>query len=243
MTLALQPDGKIVVGGFFTMLGGGGTGTTTRQRIGRLNANGTLDTTFNPGASNIVYTAGAPARRQDPGGRPVHHARWRRNGHDGAQPDRAAPRGRFARRRLQSRCKQCRLYASGAARREDSGWRRLHRAGRRDRYDNPQSDRPPPPGRYARRDVQSGRERRRLDTVGPDRWADSRRWLLHHARRRDRHDTAQPDRAARRRWRGRRDLQSGHESGRPCDDGAARWTDSRSRRVHGARRRDGLDAA
>ena len=56
-TLAIQPDGKIVVGGFFTMLGGGGTGTTTRHRIGRLNANGTLDTTFNPGASNLVYAA------------------------------------------------------------------------------------------------------------------------------------------------------------------------------------------
>ena len=53
-TLAIQPDGKIVVGGFFTMLGGGATGTTTRHRIGRLNANGTLDTTFNPGASNLV---------------------------------------------------------------------------------------------------------------------------------------------------------------------------------------------
>ena len=54
-TLAVQPDGKIIVGGFFTMLGGGGTGTTARQRIGRLNANGTLDTTFDPGASDVVY--------------------------------------------------------------------------------------------------------------------------------------------------------------------------------------------
>ena len=56
-TLAIQPDGKILVGGFFTMLGGGGTGTTTRNRIGRLNADGSLDTTFNPGASNLVYAA------------------------------------------------------------------------------------------------------------------------------------------------------------------------------------------
>ena len=48
--LAVQSDGKIVVGGDFTTLGG-----QTRNRIGRLNADGTLDTTFNPGANNAVY--------------------------------------------------------------------------------------------------------------------------------------------------------------------------------------------
>jgi uncharacterized delta-60 repeat protein len=52
--LALQPDGKILVGGFFTTLGGGGTGTTLRFRIGRLTASGSLDTSFNSGASNDV---------------------------------------------------------------------------------------------------------------------------------------------------------------------------------------------
>jgi hypothetical protein len=41
--LALQQDGKIVVGGLFTRLGGGGTGTSTRNYIGRLNADGSLD--------------------------------------------------------------------------------------------------------------------------------------------------------------------------------------------------------
>ena len=50
----MQPDGKIVVGGFFTMLGGGGTGTTPRSRIGRLNADGSLDATFNPGANGVI---------------------------------------------------------------------------------------------------------------------------------------------------------------------------------------------
>ena len=54
--VAVQPDGKILVGGAFTTLGGGGTGTTTRNRIGRLNANGSLDTTFDPGANNEVKT-------------------------------------------------------------------------------------------------------------------------------------------------------------------------------------------
>src|SRR6266536_1647817 len=52
--LAVQPDGKIIVGGTFSSLGGGGTGTTTRKRIGRLNSDGTLDTNFNPGAIDIV---------------------------------------------------------------------------------------------------------------------------------------------------------------------------------------------
>ena len=53
-TLALQADGKIVVGGDFTGLGGD-TGATTRNYIGRLNSNGTLDTSFNPGANSSVF--------------------------------------------------------------------------------------------------------------------------------------------------------------------------------------------
>jgi len=48
--LAVLPDGKILVGGRFTMLGGGGTGTTPRQLLGRLNADGSIDTSFDPGA-------------------------------------------------------------------------------------------------------------------------------------------------------------------------------------------------
>ncbi|MGB8647349.1 MAG: Ig-like domain repeat protein, partial [Anaerolineae bacterium] len=59
--LAVQADGKILVGGNFTMLGGGGTGTTTRNDIGRLNADGSLDTTFNPGADNSVSTLAVQA--------------------------------------------------------------------------------------------------------------------------------------------------------------------------------------
>ena len=35
-TLIVQPDGRILVAGDFTALGGGSTGTTTRNRIGRL---------------------------------------------------------------------------------------------------------------------------------------------------------------------------------------------------------------
>jgi len=52
-TTALQPDGKIIIGGDFTMYNG-----TARIRIARLNADGTLDATFNPGTgtSGQVYT-------------------------------------------------------------------------------------------------------------------------------------------------------------------------------------------
>ena len=42
--LALQPDGKIIIGGNFTSFNG-----FNRHHIARLNSDGTLDTTFNPG--------------------------------------------------------------------------------------------------------------------------------------------------------------------------------------------------
>ena len=44
--IALQADGKILVGGTFTMLAG-----AARAGIGRLNPNGSIDDTFNPGAT------------------------------------------------------------------------------------------------------------------------------------------------------------------------------------------------
>jgi len=47
IALMPQADGKILVGGKFTTLSG-----QARQNLGRLNANGTADTTFNPGISN-----------------------------------------------------------------------------------------------------------------------------------------------------------------------------------------------
>lgn len=43
--LAVQPDGKVLISGNFTMIG-----STARARIARLNADGTLDTTFDPGS-------------------------------------------------------------------------------------------------------------------------------------------------------------------------------------------------
>jgi len=52
--MALQADGKLVVGGTFTTIGGGGTGTTPRNYIARLNPDGSVDTTFDPGADGQV---------------------------------------------------------------------------------------------------------------------------------------------------------------------------------------------
>ncbi len=49
-TVALQADGKVVVGGAFNMLGG-----QTWWHLGRLNTNGTLDTTFTGQADNEVW--------------------------------------------------------------------------------------------------------------------------------------------------------------------------------------------
>jgi uncharacterized delta-60 repeat protein len=43
-SIALQPDGKVLIGGDFTSVNG-----TNRTNIARLNANGSLDTSFNPG--------------------------------------------------------------------------------------------------------------------------------------------------------------------------------------------------
>ena len=48
-SLALQSDGKILVGGIFTLLGG-----VTRNAIARLNPDGSLDTGFDPNANGAV---------------------------------------------------------------------------------------------------------------------------------------------------------------------------------------------
>jgi len=52
----LLADDTIVVGGAFTSLGG-----QTRNYIGRLNPDGTLDTAFDPGANGIVFTLAVQA--------------------------------------------------------------------------------------------------------------------------------------------------------------------------------------
>ncbi len=48
-SLAIQPDGKLLVGGSFTKLAG-----LTRTCLGRLNSNGTIDAAFNPNISGAI---------------------------------------------------------------------------------------------------------------------------------------------------------------------------------------------
>jgi uncharacterized delta-60 repeat protein len=57
-SIIVQPDNNIIIAGAFTTYNG-----TSRARIARLNADGTLESTFNPGtgANNIVYSAGLQA--------------------------------------------------------------------------------------------------------------------------------------------------------------------------------------
>src|SRR5437667_5149455 len=54
--VVVQSDGKILVGGDFTTLSPNGGATVTRNRIARLNPDGTLDTAFNPNSNDTVYS-------------------------------------------------------------------------------------------------------------------------------------------------------------------------------------------
>ena len=51
-----QPDGKILIGGLFTSLAPNGGPTVTRNNIARVNADGSLDTAFNPDANSDIYS-------------------------------------------------------------------------------------------------------------------------------------------------------------------------------------------
>ena len=52
--IALQADGKILIGGFFTSLSPNGGVAIMRNRIARLNADGTVDASFDPNANAAV---------------------------------------------------------------------------------------------------------------------------------------------------------------------------------------------
>jgi uncharacterized delta-60 repeat protein len=54
--VVIQPDDKILIGGDFTTLSPNGGAAVTRNRIARLNPDGTLDTAFNPNANDIVFS-------------------------------------------------------------------------------------------------------------------------------------------------------------------------------------------
>ncbi|MES2922697.1 MAG: delta-60 repeat domain-containing protein, partial [Verrucomicrobiota bacterium] len=53
--VVVQPDGKILLGGDFTTLSPSGAAAVPRNRIARLNPDGTLDSSFNPNANSAVY--------------------------------------------------------------------------------------------------------------------------------------------------------------------------------------------
>src|SRR5437588_4089857 len=53
-SIAVQADGKILIGGDFTTLSPNGGAAVTRNHIARLNPDGTLDA-FNPNANGTVY--------------------------------------------------------------------------------------------------------------------------------------------------------------------------------------------
>jgi uncharacterized delta-60 repeat protein len=52
--VALQPDGKIVVGGYFTQFQPTGSTAVAAAYIARLNHDGSVDTTFSPGTDGVV---------------------------------------------------------------------------------------------------------------------------------------------------------------------------------------------
>jgi uncharacterized delta-60 repeat protein len=60
-SIVLQADGKILIGGPFTQLSPNGGAPVTRNRLARLNPDGTLDTAFNPNASGSVYSIATQA--------------------------------------------------------------------------------------------------------------------------------------------------------------------------------------
>jgi uncharacterized delta-60 repeat protein len=57
----VQPDGKALVGGQFTAFSPNGGAPVTRNRIARLNPDGTLDAAFNPNANGTVYAIAVQA--------------------------------------------------------------------------------------------------------------------------------------------------------------------------------------
>src|SRR3984893_15904957 len=62
--VVVQPDGKILLGGDFTALSPNGGVAVTRNRIARLNPDGTLDTAFNPNANVSVWSIAGQAGGQ-----------------------------------------------------------------------------------------------------------------------------------------------------------------------------------
>jgi hypothetical protein len=67
--VVVQPDGEILIGGDFTTLSPNGGVAVTRNRIARLNPDGTLDTAFAPNANSTVRSIAVEATAASPGER------------------------------------------------------------------------------------------------------------------------------------------------------------------------------
>ena len=63
--IVLQPDGLILVGGNFTSFNPNGAGSVGRNRVARLNPDGTVDTVFNRSVSSQVFSVALQGRRED----------------------------------------------------------------------------------------------------------------------------------------------------------------------------------
>jgi uncharacterized delta-60 repeat protein len=60
--ITVQADGKVIIGGFFTSLQpNGAASATARKFLARVNADGTLDATFNPNANGLVRSIAVQA--------------------------------------------------------------------------------------------------------------------------------------------------------------------------------------
>ena len=125
-SIALQADGKILAGGFFTSIGG-----QTRNNIARLDATTGLADSFDPNANSVVYSIAVQADGKIFSGRPFQRSEQHRR--TAAQlhcPARCHDRiGRFVR---PERERQCYPFNRGAGGRQDFGGRRFHQHWRTD---------------------------------------------------------------------------------------------------------------
>ena len=87
MATAVQPDGKILIGGTFTSVLG-----VARNNIARLNTDGTLDTAFDPNANGDCLLRRGAGGRQDFGGRQFHEQQHRRTDAQSHRPARCDDR-------------------------------------------------------------------------------------------------------------------------------------------------------
>src|SRR5688500_9195748 len=63
-TVAVQPDGKILIGGHLTTLAPNGGSAVSRHRTARFNPDGTLDTAFDPNANGTVFAIAVQTDRK-----------------------------------------------------------------------------------------------------------------------------------------------------------------------------------